>query len=200
MPALQHLQFPVHDFAQPHWKRMEQALLLSSRVVQKGNHPPLLSLYHPQSWKSGMSWWTDVAWLQKLACNIALRMCWYRAACIGGKAYSVFFTLAKSRSLASLTLSRPQPLLYMTTTKRSSTARNSHSRTTDLKSKRKRKQRQGRGTGNIMSRRGIEGRGSRKKGGVEKGAGWRGHQGRGQGEEVIKEGGRVKWSSRNGAE
>ena len=117
--ALEHLQFPVHDTSQQQRKRMEQALLLFSRVVQKGIHPPERSLCQPQSWKSGMSWWTDVAWLQKQACKIALRMCWYRAACVGGRSSSFFFPLVNRLCLASLTLSSPQPLLYITTTKRS---------------------------------------------------------------------------------
>jgi len=62
---------------------------------------------------------TDVAWFQMMACNTDLWICWYRAAWVGGKASSVFFPLVKSRSLLSLTLDRPQPLLYITTTNRS---------------------------------------------------------------------------------
>lgn len=114
-PALLHLQFPVHDFRQPYCKRMKHGLLLSLRVVKKGNNPPLPVLCHPQSWKSGMSCWTEVAWLQRVSCNIALRMWWYSAAWVGGKASSDFFLLLKSRSLASLTFTRPQLLLHMTT-------------------------------------------------------------------------------------
>jgi hypothetical protein len=46
-PALLHLQFLVHDFMHPRCSRMEQALLLSSRAVQYGNHLPLLSVPAP---------------------------------------------------------------------------------------------------------------------------------------------------------
>lgn len=46
---LQHSQFSVHDLAHPHYRRMEEPLLLSSRVVQKDNNAPLLFLRHPQS-------------------------------------------------------------------------------------------------------------------------------------------------------
>ena len=119
--ALEHLQFPVQDTSQPQRNRTEQALLLSSRVVQNGSHSPVLVFCQPQSWKSGVSSWTEVACLQKKqVCSSALRMCWYRAACVGGKSSNFFFPLVNSLCLASLTLSSPQLLLYMTTTKRSS--------------------------------------------------------------------------------
>ena len=74
--ALEHLQFPVQDTSQPQRNRTEQALLLSSRVVQNGSHSPVLVFCQPQSWKSGVSSWTEVACLQKKqVCSSALRMC-----------------------------------------------------------------------------------------------------------------------------
>jgi len=52
----------VHPIRSRPWGRGREtqrehslSLLLSSRVVQKGNHRPLPSLCQPQSWKSGMS-------------------------------------------------------------------------------------------------------------------------------------------------
>ena len=62
-----------------------------------------------------------MAWHQrKQACNKALFMCSNRAAWVGGMLSSVFFPDVKRRCLASFTLSKPQVLQYIRTTKRSS--------------------------------------------------------------------------------
>lgn len=79
---------------------LRTALLLPSKIVQKGNHPQVLSLCHPQLWKSGRSW------------HVAL-FCGF----VDTGQIVLVFPLVKLRSLASLTLSRPQSLLYMTTAK-----------------------------------------------------------------------------------
>lgn len=79
---------------------LQTALLLPSKIVQKGNHPQVLSLCHPQLWKSGRSW------------HVAL-FCGF----VDTGQIVLVFPLVKLRSLASLTLSRPQSLLYMTTAK-----------------------------------------------------------------------------------
>lgn len=111
-PALQHLQFPVHDFIHLHCRRMEQALLLSSRVVQN------YTTHHccPCATPSHRSWGCPGGQMLPDSRTV-LWLCWYKAVCVHGKACSAFFPLVKS--LTSVTLSRPQPLLHMTTTKHS---------------------------------------------------------------------------------
>ena len=57
----------------------------------------------PQSWKSGISWWTDVAWFQKNLPVVLPYGCVDsdQRACVSGKASNVF-SLVKSWSLALL--------------------------------------------------------------------------------------------------
>ena len=62
-PARLHLFFPLHVLRQPHCKRMAHATEASLRVVHSGCHV-LPSVCQPQSLKSGISCWTEVAWLQ----------------------------------------------------------------------------------------------------------------------------------------
>lgn len=81
------------------------------RVVHRGYHAPMLSLSQPQSQKSGISCWIDVARIQQtLACGSA-RWSWTSAAWVGGLFSSDLLPVLKRRRLASLTLTPAAPHL-----------------------------------------------------------------------------------------
>ena len=54
-----------------------------------------------------------------VAKNLEMHICSKRAACDGGMFSRVFLPLVKRRCLASLTLAKPRPLLYIIATNRS---------------------------------------------------------------------------------
>ena len=106
IPALAHLQFPLHDFPHPQWWRRAHALLASSRTVQNYTRSFVFtSCVQPHAEASGTSWCRCLACLQMLSCLVQSSLCMLKQhfRC-GGMWSSVLVPCVKSWRLTSFTL------------------------------------------------------------------------------------------------